>query len=114
LRFASGLLAQFDCALSLERREFYEIAGTDGRLMIPVAFLPGTAETTIRQGQGRKGETVHTIAGVDEYQLMVEHFVDCVRSGQPFRYDAAEAAANMRTIEALYRSARNGGRPEAL
>jgi predicted dehydrogenase len=114
LRFACGLLAQFDCALSLERREFYEVAGTDGRLMVPVAFLPGTAETTIRQGQSRKVETVHTIPGVDEYQLMVEHFVDSARNGQPFRYDAAEAAANMLTIEALYRSARNGGRPEAL
>jgi predicted dehydrogenase len=45
---------------------------------------------------------------------MVEHFADCVLYDRPVRYPPAEAAANMRTIEALYRSARNGGRPETV
>jgi hypothetical protein len=33
---------------------------------------------------------------------------------EPFRYPASEAAANMRVIEALNRSARSDGRPEAV
>jgi predicted dehydrogenase len=45
---------------------------------------------------------------------MVEHFADCVLHKKPLRYPPAEAAANMRVIEALYRSARGGGRPEAV
>jgi hypothetical protein len=40
---------------------------------------------------------------------MVEHFADCVCGRVTPRYGAAEAAANMRAIAALYRSARNGG-----
>ena len=114
LRFADGLLAQFDCALSLERREMYQVVGTDGHLDVPKAFLPGTADTTVIQRHGRRTETVHTILGVDEYQLMVEHFADCVLHQMPVRYPPSEAANNMRVIEALYRSARNGGQPEGV
>jgi len=44
----------------------------------------------------------------------VEHFAACVRGPAALRYTPGEAAANMRTIEALYRSARNGGRPEPI
>jgi predicted dehydrogenase len=45
---------------------------------------------------------------------MVEHFADCVLGGHPLMYTADEAALNMRTIEALYRSAHDGGAPVAL
>ena len=48
------------------------------------------------------------------YQLMAEHFAACVRGQASLRYTPAEAAANMRVIAALYRSARNGGRPEPV
>ncbi|HJO03176.1 MAG TPA: Gfo/Idh/MocA family oxidoreductase [Acidobacteriota bacterium] len=114
MRFADGLLAQFDCALTLERREAYEIAGTDGHLQVPAAFLPGTEEVQIHQHGGRGDSTTHTVEGADEYQLMVEHFADCVLDDLPLRYDAGEAAQNMRVIEALYRSARRGGAVETL
>ena len=114
LRFADGLLAQFDCALTLERREFYQVAGPQGHLYVPGAFLPGTDDTTIYEHHGRQGTTTHEIPGVDEYQLMVEHFADCVLHDKPPRYPVAEAQANMRVIEALYRSARDGGRPQKV
>jgi predicted dehydrogenase len=55
-----------------------------------------------------------TIAGIDEYQLMAEHFAVCVRGQAALRYPPAKPAANMRAIEALYRSARNGGRPQPV
>lgn len=114
LRFDNGVLAQFDCALTMERRETYEVAGTDAYLSIPAAFLPGTADTIIHEQRGRKERLQHTIPGVDEYQLMVEHFADCVLNDRPVRYTAAEATLNMRVIEALYRSARNAGQPVAV
>lgn len=114
LEFDDGLQAQFSCGLFLARREFYQVAGTDGHLEVPSSFLPGTKETIVREVHGREGSVSHEIPGVDEYQLMVEHFVDCVRQRQPFRYPAGEAYHNMRAIEALYRSARSGGKPEAV
>jgi predicted dehydrogenase len=114
LRFSSGLLAQFDCALTLERRESYQAVGPDGHLSVSSAFLPGIGEATIEEHHGRAGRSIHTLPGADEYQLMVEHFADSVLEGRAVRYPASEAAANLRAIEALYRSAANGGRPELV
>lgn len=113
LRFAGGQIAQFDCALSLSRRETYQIVGPDGVIEAPVAFLPGHDDSTLLVRRG--GETTtETIPGVDEYQLMVEHFAECVRGHSTPYYPPEEAAANMRAIAALYRSARNDGRPEPV
>jgi predicted dehydrogenase len=112
LRFDGGY-AQFDSALTLARRESYQVVGTDGVIEAPVAFLPGHGDTIVRI-RDAAGERNETIAGADEYQLMVEHFAGCARGHTTLRYTPAEAAANMRTIEALYRSARNGGCPEPV
>ncbi|HEU5012748.1 MAG TPA: Gfo/Idh/MocA family oxidoreductase [Roseiflexaceae bacterium] len=114
LRFPNGMALQFDCALTLARRETYEVVGTDGVLEVPAAFLPGTGDMTITINRGRHGTDVEQISGVDEYQLMVEHFADCILHNHAPRYTASEAAANMRAIEALQRSARNNGRPEQV
>ena len=46
--------------------------------------------------------------------MMVEHFAGCVANGTAPRYPLAEAAANMQVIEALYRSAREGGGPVSV
>ena len=86
LRFEDGLLAQIDCALSLERRQRYSVAGPDGYLDVAAAFVPGTGEATIEERHGRNGKTLHTIDGADQYQLMVEHFTDCVAHGHDVRY----------------------------
>jgi predicted dehydrogenase len=99
-------VAHFDCALTLDRYEAYEVAGTEGYLSVPSAFLPGTGDVEIVETRGRDGVTRHPVDGVDEYRLMVEHFADCVLHDRPLRYPAAEAAANMRVVSALLRSAR--------
>ena len=109
LRFPGDLLAQFDCALTLERREEFEIAGPLGSLVVPSAFLPGTGDTRIQHHKGRSGISEETVGGADQYQLMVEHFAECVLNQDTPRYSAHEAARNMRVIEALYRSAKGGG-----
>jgi xylose dehydrogenase (NAD/NADP) len=114
LQFAGGLLAQFDSALTMERREAYELIGTDGFLAVETAFLPGEGPVAIEEVHGRRQREKYMVDGADEYQLMVEHFADCVLQGQTPRYTPSEAAANMRVIRALYRSAENGGRPEAI
>ena len=41
LHFPGGAVAHFDCALTLERCERFEVAGSDGYLDVDHAFLPG-------------------------------------------------------------------------
>jgi D-xylose 1-dehydrogenase (NADP+, D-xylono-1,5-lactone-forming) len=114
LYFADGLLGHFDSALNLERRDTVTAAGTDGYLEIPGSFLPGKAGAHFSLLRGESERIEHTIAGADQYKLMVEHFGDCVLNDLPLRYPAMEAAANMRVIEALYQSAYENGRPVQL
>lgn len=110
LHFPGGVTAHFDCALTQERWEFYEVAGTDGVLRVDSAYLPGTGDVSAVVHRGRKREE-YTVPGDDQYRLMVEHFGACVRDGSTPRWPVAEAAANMRAMSALYRSARGGGEP---
>ena len=113
LRFPEGM-ALMECALTQERSEVFEIMGTEGSMRVENAFLPGTDEVAIevrRRGEPTRREMVK---GADEYVLMVEHFADCVLNERSLRYSVDEAALNMRTIEALYRSARNDGTPVSL
>ena len=114
LRFASGAVALFDSALTLERREHYEIAGTLGSLTAEAAFLPGKGAATLVQRAAGGSETRHETPGVDQYQLMVEHFADAVLEGTPLLHAVDDAARNMAVIEALHRSARSGGKPELV
>ena len=109
LLFEGGMLAHFDCALTMERTEVYQVLGTGGHLRVQKAFLPGTGDAVIEQFDAEERLSTVTVAGADEYQLMVEHFGDCVLNDLPVRYTAEEAAMNMRVIEALYDSARRGG-----
>ncbi len=80
LCFADGLLAQFDCALTLDRREFYQVAGPDGhinnwrqrwsslvdlqapaRLRYPDVFQPSSAFQDLADTLGR---TIKNSAGI--------------------------------------------------
>jgi len=109
LRFPNDLLASFQCGLNTRRRESYEIGGTEAYLKVSDAFLPGDDDVVIEEYRDQAGPAIHPIPGSDEYRNMVEHFANCVINDTAPRYPASEAALNMRTIEALYASARAGG-----
>lgn len=111
LRFENGLVAQFDCALDIERREFVEVVGADGTLFAPQSFVSGPGNVEIVERHGRGAEVRHAFAGEDPYRLMVEHFADAVLADEPVRYGVADAAGTMAIIEALQRSAAAGGEP---
>ena len=114
LRFEGGRTAQFDCALTMERRECLHVAGTDGHLEVPRVFIPGTDDVPIEEYHGRGAARSHEVSGVNEYSAMIDHFTESVLTGTPVRYPFSEASANMRVLEALYRSAWNGGRTEPV
>jgi predicted dehydrogenase len=112
LRFPAGRFATVDCGLQLPRREDYEVVGTDGLMTVPTAFLPGTADADIHLLRGAE-RTSERIAGVNQYQLMVEHFADVVVGRAELVLPPEDAAANLRVLDALHRSMRSG-RPEAV
>jgi predicted dehydrogenase len=112
LRFAGECLALIDCSLALPPRQEYEIVGTEGRLSVTDAFLPGTRDTEIRLTHGAECTSI-TIPGTDQYQCMVEHFGDVTASQTTLRFPPEDAVRNLRVIGALHRSLRSG-KPESV
>ena len=109
LRFENGLLAHFDCALTMERTQVYHVFGSEGHMRVVDAFVLEDEDTDIEGFDLDNNLTRIPVQGADEYRLMVEHFANCVLKDRPVRYTPMDAALNMAVIEALYESARNDG-----
>jgi predicted dehydrogenase len=66
--------------------------------------LPGKDPGVVRVFD-KNGVEELTTEGVDQYCLMVEHFSDCVLNNHPPVRGPEDALENMRTLEAIRRSA---------
>jgi len=99
----------FDCSFEAAGRSGIEVVGSQGSLELPRPWLPGMEPGLVRLRSGGAVEE-QTTAPVDQYRLMVEHFSECVRTGRPLVRGPEDALENMRVLEALRRSAREGRR----
>ncbi|MBR9987342.1 MAG: hypothetical protein KFF68_15670 [Desulfosarcina sp.] len=91
-------------------QQTYSVVGDRGAIDLPHdAFIPWEKDAAFLL-RGRDDETGirQTVAGVDEYQLMVEHFTDAVLDRSPLAYSPDDSIANMRVLDALSRAARSG------
>ena len=112
LRFANGAVAHFDCSFMMERREFVEAAGPEGAVTSASGtFVNSTDEVELVQYRGREPQIVHSVTGDNHYRLMVEHFAEVAQGRDTLRHGIAQSVGNLAAIEALYLSAREGGRP---
>ena len=109
LEFPEHRMATFDCGFQAAGQGWYRAVGSTGTIEVPMAFVPDTAAETLVILPDANGRHEERIAGVDQYALEAEEFADCLLEGRPPRYPAADAVANMRAIDALYRSARADG-----
>jgi D-xylose 1-dehydrogenase (NADP+, D-xylono-1,5-lactone-forming) len=109
LDFGGGQTALINSSLSQPYRHEVELLGTEGRIVVPTAFVNRSDPLwfEVEDADGRR-ERVQT-PGDDEYRLEVEDFAACVRAGRgPEVVSHADTIENMRTIDALYESARSG------
>jgi predicted dehydrogenase len=103
LDFGDGRLGVIDCSFHQPRNQRVEIVGESGRLVVETPFTPGLNDTTVRVVLD--GETFERrFAGIDQYQLEVEHFGRCVREGAPLAIQPDDAVENAEAIELIYRS----------
>jgi D-xylose 1-dehydrogenase (NADP+, D-xylono-1,5-lactone-forming) len=107
LDFGSGQSAQFVSSLSQPYRHQVELLGTEGTITVPQAFVLRSDDVAIEHTDA-DGETRSIpVGGDDEYRLEVEDFARCVSEGsQPEVVSHEDTLWNMRTIDALYASAR--------
>ena len=106
LRFASGLLAQFDCGFRAPYRAAMEIVGTKGAIELASPFKPAGGEWI----KIKRGDSVEQLRS-PEYELYLGEIEDMERAvldGQAPRVSLENSRANVATIVALLESARTG------
>jgi predicted dehydrogenase len=110
LRFPDGILASLEASFISALQQTYSIVGSKGAIELPHnAFIPWEKDAvfTLRGKDQEVGEE-HLMPGVDEYQLMVEHFTDAVLGKTPLVFSPEESVRNMRVLDALAEAAQSG------
>jgi xylose dehydrogenase (NAD/NADP) len=113
LHFTGEVKAQFDCSFGLPRRGSYEVVGTEGTIVVPVAewSLPKDPAFSYTLSHGDRAdlppETVN-ITGVNPYREQLLDLCNALSTGNPPRLAPDDAVANMRVIDAVHESARTG------
>lgn len=119
-RLTSGLLAfpegrqlAFTCSTQLSLTQKVTVLGTRGRLEIPIPFnAPADQQTVLIFDDGRDlvggGRQEIVIEPVDQYREQVDAFAEAVLSGTSLETGLDDAIANMKAIDALFRSASSG------
>jgi len=81
---------------------------TEFSVLIPHdAFIPWEKDALFRlRGVDEEEGKVEVIPGVDEYQLMVEHFADAVLGNASLDFPPEESVNNMHVLDALAQAAK--------
>jgi predicted dehydrogenase len=110
LDFGGGKQASFDIGFERSRRSEYEITGTKGWIKCHAAWqLPGDVPVLSWWTEdGRQSE--ERLPPSNHFTLEIEHFSDCVLTGQPPLLTLEDAKMNCATIVAALRSAAEGKR----
>ena len=104
LDFGEGRLGMIDTSFELPWHQFAEVVGERGRIMVPRPYTPGRAEAVVRIERG--DETLERrFEAVDQYQVEVEHFADCIHNGITPYLTEQDAIDQAESIEKLYRAA---------
>jgi predicted dehydrogenase len=107
LRFASGLLAQFDCGFRAPYRTAMEMVGTTGAIELGSPFKPAGGEW-IAIKRGDRVELIESPRASHLYQGEIEDMERAVLNNQPPRISLENSRGNVATILALLESARSG------
>ncbi|MBX0295318.1 Gfo/Idh/MocA family protein [Haloarcula nitratireducens] len=108
LEYDDGRAGRIACGFDTPNAERYRVETTDGWLEARNCFGPGPDRSVSLTYAVDGREATETFDAVDQYTLQAEAFADAVEAGETPRVDRAESMGNMRTIDALYRSAEEG------
>ena len=121
LKFPDGALCYLYSSIHLAPGTYqqgYEVFGEKGSIRVPEPF---SQLSTYREGKivdtsifitdhNRNVPQIEQIhfKGVHQWQLQIEHFADQVLQGNPGLSDGRDGLANMKVMDAIYESARQG------
>lgn len=108
LMFSQGRVGVFTSSFRTTLDWGVDIIGTEGRICVPSPWKPdGQLASFLVEAKGKR-ETIEIKNGGGIYHCEVDHFSRCILDGTPPAMLPEEGLRNMRVIEALYKSARQG------
>ena len=118
LEFPGEAKIQFDSSFLLASEVYYqgyEVFGQRGRILVPTGFVQletdrsgEIVDTEIFVTDDADNTEKITIKGDHQWGLEVEHFADWVLREKDIGFPGENGLANMKVIDALYRSGREG------
>ena len=107
MQFDAGQAA-FTCSTQLTPYQRVNIFGTDGRIEIEIPFnAPETTPATIRHETNGNIEEIE-IDVCNQYTAQAELFSNAILDGTPVPTPPEDAIANMKVIDAMFRSEQSG------
>jgi len=106
MRFPGGVIAQLDSGLHLPHRDELEAIGDEGSLFLDD---PWHCRTPVLELRRQDGDEQITLDAIDSYRLELENMSDAIRGRAAPLLGREDALGQARAIEALYRSAEEGG-----
>jgi len=103
LRYADGVIASLHCGFNAFGRNYSEIVGTDGALLIPDTFLDDAGHLTLQTQQETRSIE---IPQSDRYGEEIGDFSTAILEGHSPRLSLDESLRNMRVLDRLIESAR--------
>jgi len=106
VEFPGDIGLTFDGGMWTAGRNRLEVVGSDGRIVLEHAFLPGDNQDELilftKDGEHREGSY-----GVNAYVRQADQFARTVRGLEQAAYPAEDAVAGMKLLDACLASARN-------
>jgi predicted dehydrogenase len=106
LRFPGGKLATFACSFGASDISWFEVVGTDGRVRLTNAY-DYQGEHVLERWRGHR-HFQRVLPPRDQFGPELSVFSDCILRGKSPEPDGWEGLADVRIVESLYRSAREG------
>jgi xylose dehydrogenase (NAD/NADP) len=110
LRFPGGRLATVEASFVSALQQTYSIVGSEGAIELPHdAFVPWEKDAlfTVRGPEEELGKQ-QTVAGADEYLLMIEHFNEAILGKASLAFAPRDSVRNMEVLDALAQAAETG------
>ena len=110
LEFAAGH-AIFTCSTQLAPHQNVELLGTRGRIGMdtPWSMPNDRPSRLVVEDIARPGHADEvTFAACDQWGIECDRFAEAIVAGKPAPIPIADAVANMRVIDAIFRSAKSG------
>jgi predicted dehydrogenase len=112
---SSGLLdfgsaqAHFTVSTQAASAQQVDVLGTAGKLSMPIPFnMPGDVPAQITVVTGLGSRTL-SVGPAEQYRLMFDAFSERILVGEPEPTLPEDAIANMKVLDALFRSEASGG-----